>query len=186
VIEQKPVIRPGHQRPPASRPDTHPVYGSQLVRQYPVPSAAAGGRHRRRVQERPRRGRILVAVGLALVALVVLAGIAANAGGGRSLASSGSDVSSVAPLDTAGGAIGDGTWLVGEQIAPGTYRTAGPAGGNRPSCYYARLSGTSGLRTDVILDARPVGRTVITIQGNDVAFENRGCLPFERVPDGAQ
>jgi hypothetical protein len=185
VIEQKPVIRPGHQRPPASRPDTHPVYGSQLVRQYPVPSAAAGGRHRRRVQKRPRRGRILVAVGLALVALVVLAGIAANVGG-AAVSSSGADVSRVAPLDTPSSAIGEGTWLVGEQIAPGTYRTAGPAGGSRPHCYYARLSGTTGLRTDVILDARPVGRTVITIQGNDVAFENRGCLPFERVPDGAQ
>lgn len=76
--------------------------------------------------------------------------------------------------------ITDGTWLVGEDIEPGTYRTGGPqSAGAFGNCYHARLSGTSGELDDIISNDNSQGPTVITIRESDVAFETNGCQPWE-------
>ncbi|MGH3501210.1 MAG: hypothetical protein ACRDQA_10045 [Nocardioidaceae bacterium] len=75
----------------------------------------------------------------------------------------------------------DGTYLVGEDIQPGTYRTKGPEEGSLTDmCYYARLSGTSGELGDIIANGNPSGQTVVTISASDEAFETTGCQPWVR------
>jgi hypothetical protein len=59
----------------------------------------------------------------------------------------------------------DGTWLVGSEVKPGTYRS-----GNNPDCYWARL----GSNDDIIDNGLGPNQTV-TIRRTDHAFETRGC-----------
>ncbi|MGX9888653.1 hypothetical protein [Streptomyces sp. NPDC002276] len=70
---------------------------------------------------------------------------------------------------------GDGTYVVGEDIEPGTYRTDGPQGGLVPNCYWARLSSTSGDLRDIIANGNTKGRTTVTIASTDKAFTTSGC-----------
>ncbi|MFW6205115.1 MAG: hypothetical protein ACOC96_09095 [Actinomycetota bacterium] len=71
---------------------------------------------------------------------------------------------------------GDGVFLVGDDIEPGTYRGDGSSG----TCYWARLSGTSGDLDDIIANDLPQGPTVVTIAESDVAFETVGCADWVR------
>ena len=71
---------------------------------------------------------------------------------------------------------GTGLFLVGEDIQPGTYRGDGSGG----SCYWARLSGTSGEFDDLIANGIPEGPTVTTIAESDVVFETEGCADWVR------
>ena len=62
-----------------------------------------------------------------------------------------------------------GTYLVGRDIAPGTYR--GKAGtGVVDSCYWERLSGLSGDFDDLIANDNANGSYYVTIDASDVAF----------------
>lgn len=67
--------------------------------------------------------------------------------------------------------FGDGTWAVGIDIAPGTYKTDGS-----DSCYWARLSafGASGV-SGIIANENPRGPTVVTIEPTDKGFTSRRC-----------
>ncbi|MEV4178094.1 hypothetical protein [Nonomuraea sp. NPDC049709] len=68
------------------------------------------------------------------------------------------------------------TLLVGTDIQPGTYRTAGPTSGF-PLCYWARLRSTTG---DVIATGMPTGAATVTIQATDKAFQTGGCAEWTR------
>lgn len=82
-----------------------------------------------------------------------------------------------AELEVEEGTIpGSGLFLVGEDIEPGTYRGDGSGG----TCYWARLSGTSGEFDDIITNGLPQGPTVVTIAESDVAFETTGCADWVR------
>lgn len=73
---------------------------------------------------------------------------------------------------TSSGSIpGSGTFLIGEDIQPGTYRTEGDSG----FCYWARLSGLSGELGDIITNDLPDGPGFVTIAETDVAFETTDC-----------
>jgi hypothetical protein len=65
----------------------------------------------------------------------------------------------------------DGTYIVGTDIAPGTYRTKAAT----DSCYWARLSGLSGELDDIIANDIGNGWRIVTIAPTDVAFETDGC-----------
>lgn len=71
---------------------------------------------------------------------------------------------------------GDGTFLVGRDFEPGTYRTEGASGRN---CYWARLSGTSGESKDIIASGNVTGPTTVTIASSDTAFETKGCQEWK-------
>lgn len=71
----------------------------------------------------------------------------------------------------AGTIPGDGVYLVGTDFPPGTYRGNVDSG----SCYWARLSGTSGGFEDIIANGNVSGPTVVTIDDGDVAFETTRC-----------
>lgn len=65
--------------------------------------------------------------------------------------------------------VGPGTYLVGRDIAPGTYR--GKAGtGVMDSCYWERLSGLSGDFDDLIANDNANGSYYVSIDASDVAF----------------
>ncbi|HVW33984.1 MAG TPA: hypothetical protein VHL53_15725 [Acidimicrobiia bacterium] len=68
----------------------------------------------------------------------------------------------------------DGIYLVGIDIAPGTYRTTtSPTG-----CYWARLSGTGGALSDIIANEFGDGQQVVTIAPTDTAFKVDNCGPW--------
>lgn len=64
---------------------------------------------------------------------------------------------------------GSGIYLVGEDIQPGTYRSEGS------TCYWARLSGTSGEFNDIIANDNVEGTAYVSIAASDVAFETSRC-----------
>jgi hypothetical protein len=67
--------------------------------------------------------------------------------------------------------IGNGTYRVGRDIAPGTYRVRRPA----HACYWARLSGFSGKVTDVKANDFGSGFMVVTIRRHDKGFQTSHC-----------
>ncbi|MEU3307435.1 hypothetical protein [Nocardiopsis sp. NPDC006832] len=71
---------------------------------------------------------------------------------------------------------GSGTFLVNDEISPGTYRS-----GDTASCYWARLSGTDGSLDSIIANNFGGGRQIVTISGSDMAFETSGCGEWNRV-----
>ncbi|MCD7437291.1 hypothetical protein K4B79_03535 [Streptomyces lincolnensis] len=75
---------------------------------------------------------------------------------------------------------GDGTYIVGDDIRPGTYRTDGPEESVIPNCYWARLSGTSGEFDEIIANANTAGPTTVTISASDGAFQTTGCKTWKR------
>lgn len=77
----------------------------------------------------------------------------------------------VATIEPDDGSFGDGTWKVGDDIKPGTYRSANDSG----ACYWARLSGLSGGLDDLIANENPGGPTIVTIQETDKGFQSMRC-----------
>lgn len=71
---------------------------------------------------------------------------------------------------------GDGTYLVGRTIKPGTYTSPGADTGR---CYWARLRDTSGEMRAVIAASYRTGRQIVTIRKGDRAFVTDGCGPWE-------
>jgi hypothetical protein len=73
--------------------------------------------------------------------------------------------------------FGEGTWLVGDDIQPGTYRA-----GNVDACYWERLSGLSGSFNDIIAnDNVMTGQAVVTISPSDRAFNSARCGTWKRI-----
>ncbi|MFI7124417.1 hypothetical protein ACIBQ1_01905 [Nonomuraea sp. NPDC050153] len=69
------------------------------------------------------------------------------------------------------------TLIVGTDIQPGTYRTAGPTAGI-PMCYWARLRSATG---DEIASGMPSGPASVTVQATDKAFRTAGCAEWTKV-----
>ena len=75
-----------------------------------------------------------------------------------------------APVPTA--APGDGIWRVGVDIQPGTYQTAGTGS----LCYWARLSGFSGILDEIIAsDISTAGAVIVTVAASDVGLKTSRC-----------
>lgn len=67
--------------------------------------------------------------------------------------------------------FGDGTWAVGIDIAPGTYKAPGGS-----ACYWERLSAFGAGSVDgIIANANPTGPVVVQIAPTDKGFQTRGC-----------
>jgi WD40 repeat protein len=78
-----------------------------------------------------------------------------------------SDLSQITDSKTS---FSDGTFIVGTDIAAGTYRADGGDG-----CYWARLSGFTGDMDDVIANDIPTGSAIVTIKASDKGFSTSGC-----------
>lgn len=87
------------------------------------------------------------------------------------------DAATVLEQQAADGSIpGSGVHLVGEEIAPGTYRASTPQ-----NCYWERLSGLSGEFGDIIANGIGAGDSTVTIRGSDVAFASERCGTWARI-----
>ena len=71
--------------------------------------------------------------------------------------------------------FGDGSYVVGRHIEPGTYR-AGASDG----CYWARLSGFGGTLDEIIANEFTFDSTVVTIGAGDLGFQSEGCGSWSR------
>jgi len=74
------------------------------------------------------------------------------------------------------GDFGDGTYLVGVDITPGTWRTTGASG-----CYWQRTSNLGGGIDGVIENGLAVGTTNVMILPSDVGFRTVGCGSWTKV-----
>ncbi len=79
------------------------------------------------------------------------------------------------PPEPAAAIPDDGTWLVGTDVKPGTYRSSSDG-----DCYWARLKNTSG-DFEAILANGNGGNQVVTIKKSDKAFESTRCAPWTKV-----
>lgn len=71
---------------------------------------------------------------------------------------------------------GTGTFTVGSQIAPGTYRSEGPV--DDGACYWKRVSGDT--LVDNALSKRP---QIVRIEATDTAFKTSDCQPWQPIAD---
>jgi hypothetical protein len=76
------------------------------------------------------------------------------------------------------GIPGDGTYLVGSDIKPGTYRSEGK---NKYGCYWARLSDTTGEGDAIIANGNAEGPAIVKIAAGDRAFQTTDCKPWEKI-----
>ena len=72
--------------------------------------------------------------------------------------------------------IEDGTWLVGVDVQPGTYRARAD-----DTCYWARIRDFKGDLNSIIANDLPSGRAVVTIKSSDKGFQTNGCGTWERM-----
>ena len=173
---------PGHAR---FQPATQPAAGPTLLDR-PAP-ARKGAR------------RWLIPAGTGLLGLIVGAGLGGSGAQPATVTAAGATVtqtatetvtatapaveaapapaeSTPAPVDSSDVA-GDGTFLVGTDIKPGTYRSAKPASGN---CYWARLRADDGGINDIIANNNSSGPSVVTVRKSDKLFKTQGCEDWTR------
>ena len=67
----------------------------------------------------------------------------------------------------------DGTFLVGTDIAPGTYSSPGPVGSG--TCYWKRTSPDG----DIIDNALSKKPQIVQVLPTDSAFKTSGCQPWQ-------
>ncbi|HEY3894277.1 MAG TPA: hypothetical protein VGL88_02805 [Pseudonocardiaceae bacterium] len=75
--------------------------------------------------------------------------------------------------------FGEGKFVVGKDISPGTYRTAGKSG--ELDCYWARLTNTGGATNSIIANNLGPGPVTVTISRDDGAFQTRWCSTWTKV-----
>ena len=85
------------------------------------------------------------------------------------------DWSLVSQVTTPVSAIPEGTWLVGDEITPGTYSAEGG-----DLCYWARLNGFSGELSDIVANNVGAGKQVVEITSTDAGFSSGGCGTWTR------
>ncbi|MUL44793.1 hypothetical protein FZI85_02080 [Mycobacterium sp. CBMA293] len=77
----------------------------------------------------------------------------------------------------------DGVFIVGKDIAPGTYATAGPTDGHR--CYWRRMNDPDPHAKNNVIDSALTAKPqVVLIDPTDKAFKTSGCQPWH-VTDAA-
>ena len=69
----------------------------------------------------------------------------------------------------------DGTWLVGQDIQPGLYRTVPPEDPLGVGCLWSRLSGLSGNPDETIAFGITEAPVYVEILASDYAFGAVGC-----------
>jgi hypothetical protein len=73
-------------------------------------------------------------------------------------------------ITSSGTTFGDGIYIVGTDIQPGTYRN-----NSQQSCYYARLRGFGGVLGDIISNENTNSPAVVTIFQTDKGFKSSQC-----------
>jgi hypothetical protein len=81
------------------------------------------------------------------------------------------------PTTTAPKGLRDGTFIVGTDVEPGTYR-----GSSTGRCYWARLRNFTG-RGDILANdyVSAPGAVIVTIDATDAGFKSSDCGRWERI-----
>ncbi len=138
------------------------------------------------VKEQPRiTAGLLLAFIIAVVANVSIIAVLADSGEAASAATVHAQeqplpvpVALPVPANLAT-SFGEGRFLVGTDIAPGTYQTTGPSG--NLDCYWERLKDTNGATDSIIVNNLGAGPARVTIDGSDAAFQTRWCHTWSKV-----
>jgi hypothetical protein len=139
-----------------------------------------------------------VALG-AIVGIVVIGAVSANAGNGDSGDSGSGDKDSSASAerkaggekkkDTAEAAekktafAGNGDFQVGKDVKPGTYRTTGNTDG---MCYWERAKDSSGETDSLLANDNVTGTSYATVKATDRLFSSHDCKDWEAVDTKAK
>ncbi|WP_424892077.1 hypothetical protein [Streptomyces sp. XH2] len=75
---------------------------------------------------------------------------------------------------------GSGTYQVGSDIEPGTYRSLG----NKLGCYWERAKDSSGDPDAILANDNVIGASYVTVKAEDKIFKTQGCKGWERVAEG--
>lgn len=169
--------------PPPADPATQPYTQPQ---NQPAPRAGSAfvSGAQTFARQRPIVAGILALITVCLVCAICGGVVRAISGGGASTASGpgGSTATHApagptathAPTATATPSYAhfdDGTFEVGKDIQPGTYRTRTGS----PGCYWARLSGFDGTLGEIIANDNTDYPAVVTIATSDKGFQSQGC-----------
>jgi hypothetical protein len=84
-----------------------------------------------------------------------------------------SDLSAITTSQTS---FGDGDFIVGTDMVPGTYRNTASTG-----CYYARLSGFGHTLSDILANENTDAQAVVTIAASDKGFEATRCGTWTKI-----
>lgn len=184
-----PPDQPAPQTPPLPPPPGTPQYASPYGQPYAQPAGAANplGRAQAFARQRPVVAGIAALVAVCVVCSIcvgVIQGISGNSSsaGSSNTSNGGSSATHTPAGPTATNAptatpkpsfatFGDGTYQVGKDIKPGTYRTREGSSG----CYYARLKGFSGSLDDIIANNNTDSPAIVTISASDKGFESQNC-----------
>ncbi|PSJ25118.1 hypothetical protein B7P34_29795 [Streptosporangium nondiastaticum] len=75
---------------------------------------------------------------------------------------------------------GNGTYQVGSDVEPGTYRSLG----NKLGCYWERAKDSSGDPDAILANDNVIGASYVTVKAEDKIFKTQGCKSWERVAEG--
>jgi len=95
---------------------------------------------------------------------------------GFSSQSCGTWTADLSQITTSKTTFADGMYIVGTDIAPGTYKNTASQG-----CYYARLLGFSNSTDDIIANNLTDGGAIVTIAASDKGFESTNCGTWTRI-----
>ncbi len=95
---------------------------------------------------------------------------------GFEASSCGTWTNDLSAITTSKTTFGDGMYIVGTDIQPGTYKNSGQA-----NCYYARLSGFGGTTDEIIANDNTDSSTIVTISASDKGFEASSCGTWTKV-----
>lgn len=108
-------------------------------------------------------GRIITALASATAAaLLVACAVPASA-----------DPAGPTPGPATGSGIGPGTYIVGKDVAPGVYASAGPVAGD--VCYWRR----TGSDNATLANAMSKQPQIVVIEDGDAGFRTSGCQPWQ-------
>jgi hypothetical protein len=133
---------------------------------------------------------VLVGATIVLGGLSLACGAGAtNAGGSTkdqpiaaaSAAAGGAGTQATKPASDPNVISGDGTFTVGSQVKPGTYRTVVP--NDSFDCYYERLKDASGSFDAIIANnnGSPGSQQIVEIKATDKFFKTDGCGTWTKV-----
>ncbi|WP_327429292.1 hypothetical protein [Streptomyces sp. NBC_01236] len=131
----------------------------------------------------------------AVVGVVVIGVVSANAGSDSGSGDKGKDTSASADRESGKKADaktgdkadkaekkvafkGDGDFQVGTDIKPGTYRTTG---NTDDMCYWERAKDASGEVDSLLANDNVSGTSYVTIKASDKLFKSSGCKDWEAV-----
>jgi hypothetical protein len=72
---------------------------------------------------------------------------------------------------------GDGSYEVGKDIKPGTYRTTGNTDG---MCHWERAKDASGEKDSLIANGNVTGTSYVTVKATDKLFKSSGCKDWTK------